>query len=151
MMYDVCIVNDKLVVDEKCVYKACGLIEDIMYNKIRKLYDDKADEIDIDVSFSDECCHDECPIFWNEIEIVIYKDCEPISAITYTTDSYEPNLVYDGDKFRFYYVFTQSSNTCTNPVDLKNIRISKYSMDRMRCLEDVLIEELVEKLRQNRD
>lgn len=121
-------------------------------------FGDNFDDVNLMTYFDDECCDDGCIHFWNEINIVLLEnknehnnieDIENenvIGVITYSTNDYEPHLVYMDGEFKFYYVFEQSSNTCTNPIDMKNTGISEYPCEK--CLEQILIDELNECLKQ---
>lgn len=143
-------VNNKLIIKENAIDYACGEIGNIIENKLRDLFNEKADDIDVEVSFDDECCDDEYIHFWKEIDIILLnnksKDEDVIGVVTYTTNDHEPQLVYVDGKFVFYYVFDQTGNTCTNPFDMKNIGVTIYPCER--CLEQILIDELVECFKQ---
>lgn len=143
-------VNNRLIIKENAIDYVCGKIGDIIESKLRDLFNEKADDIDVEVSFDDECCDDEYIHFWKEIDIILLnnksKDEDVIGVITYTTNDQEPQLIYIDGKFVFYYVFDQTSNTCTNPFDMKNISFTEYPCEK--CLEQILIDELVECFKQ---
>lgn len=146
MLYNVSIVNGRLVVDEDGIKYACTILEQIVLNKLRQL---GHKDVDVKAYFDDECFNENTFHFWKEINIVLSMDDNTIGSITYTTDSYEPSLVYTGNKFKFYYVFEQSSYTCTNPIDLKNTSKSEYECKDNMYLERILIEELEDRLKQD--
>lgn len=137
-------VNNKLIIKENAADYVYSEICDIIESKLRELLNEKADDIDVEVSFDDECCDDEYIHFWKEIDIILLnnksKDEDVIGIITYTTNDQEPQLIYIDGKFVFYYVFDQTSNTCTNPFDMKNISFTEYPCEK--CLEQILIDEL---------
>lgn len=143
-------VNNKLIIKENAADYVYSEIGDIIESKLRELLNEKADDIDVEVSFDDGVCDDEYIHFWNEINIILLnnksKDDDIIGVITYTTNDQEPQLVYVDDKFVFYYVFDQTGNTCTNPFDMKNISFTEYPCEK--CLEQILIDELVECFKQ---
>lgn len=137
-------VNNRLIIKENAIDYVCNEICDIIESKLRELFNEKADDIDVEVSFDDECCDDKYIHFWNEIDIILLnnksEDDDVIGVVTYTTNDHEPQLVYVDDKFVFYYVFDQTGNTCTNPFDMKNIGVTEYPCEK--CLEQILIDEL---------
>ena len=137
-------VNNRLIIKENAIEYVCTEIGEIIENKLCELLNEKADDIDVEVSFDDECCDDEYIHFWKEIDIILLnnknEDDDVIGVITYTTNDQESQLIYIDGKFVFYYVFDQTGNTCTNPFDMKNIGVTEYPCEK--CLEQILIDEL---------
>ena len=62
--------------------------------------------------------------------------------IEYTTDGIEPSLVYKDGKFEFYYVFTNSGNTCTSNKYMSNTGFCDFEEDNDELLENILLDEL---------
>lgn len=137
-------VNNRFIIKENSIDYVCGEIGDIIESKLYELFNEKADDINVEVSFNNECCADEYIHFWKEINIILLdnksENEDVIGVITYTTNDQEPQLVYVDGKFVFYYVFDQTGNTCTNLFDMKNIGVTEYPCER--CLEQILIDEL---------
>ena len=93
-------------------------------------------DIGVFVEFDNECWNDETHHVWNELNIDIYNYDKTIKLggklegqtrfasahVTYTTDSYEPQLVMNNGKPEFYYVFDGASWTMTNSVTWENNR-----------------------------
>lgn len=143
-------VNNRLIIKENSIDYVCGKIGDIIESKLYELFNEKADDINVEVSFDNECGTDEYIHFWKEINIILLdnksEDEDVIGVITYTTNDQEPQLVYVDGKFVFYYVFDQTGNTCTNLFDMKNIGVTEYPCEK--CLEQILIDTLDECFKQ---
>ena len=145
-------VNNRLIINENSIDLARVWIGDIIIDELYNLLGDKFDDIGLEICFDDECCDDECSHFCFVINIILLnnnseiKDDDILGVITYSTNDKEPNLVYIDGEFRFYYVFEQTYNTCTNPFDMKNTFSSEYPCEK--CLEQILIDTLDECLKQ---
>ena len=86
--------------------------------------------------------NDAFTLFWNQIDIDLITSSGFIGNIEYTTDGIEPSLVYEDDKFEFYYVFTNSGNTCTSHKYMANTGFCDFDKDNDELLENILLEEL---------
>lgn len=143
------IVNGRLIIDENKIDEACEKIKSYVSEELLIIASENFfsyDDFNIIVYFDDECWNDETYHCWNEINIDIYKDKEFLSNICYSTESYEPTLVNENGAFKFYYVFTNGSMTCTNPLDMKNTGHSKFPCDHGDTIENKIIKYLEEKL-----
>ena len=121
--------------------------------KLRKFFENderfSSYDIGVFVEFDNECWNDETHDVWNELNINIFNYDKTVELkgklkgqtrfasahITYTTDTYEPQLVINNGIPEFYYVFNGSSWTMTNSVTWENNR-------DMITIEDI-IEELL--------
>ena len=105
-------------------------------------------DIGVFVEFDNECWNEETHHIWNEliINIVNYDKVIELGGqlkgqtrfasafISYTTDTYEPQLVMNNGVPEFYYVFNGSSWTMTNSITWENNR------------NDITVEDIVEEL-----
>lgn len=103
--------------------------------------------IDVFVELDDDCWNENTHHFWNELSIhVINYDKEvelggefagekrsAFVCITYTTESFEPNLVINNGLPEFYYVFNGTSWTITNSDTWENNR------------DEITVEDIIEK------
>ena len=86
--------------------------------QIRQIIQDKLDELghgnviaNVDLY---ENCNKNLTHFWNQIDIDLVTSEGFLGNIEFTTNDIEPSIVVIDGKFDFYYVFVNSSNTCTS-------------------------------------
>ena len=130
--------NNRLIINEDEIDEAC--------EEIRQIVQDKLDELGhgniiVQVEFY-ENANDAFTLFWNQIDIDLLTSSGFLGNIEYTTDGIEPSLVYEDDKFEFYYVFTNSGNTCTSHKYMTNTGFCDFDKDNDELLENILLEEL---------
>lgn len=141
--------NGRIIINENSIEFEVKQLEKFL----RKFFknDERFSKYDIGVfvEFDNECWNDETHYVWNELNINIINYDKIVelggqlegqtrfasSHITYTTDTYELQLVMDNGKPEFYYVFNGSSWTITNSITWENNR------DEI-CVEDI-VEELL--------
>ena len=130
--------NNRLIINEDEIDEAC--------EEIRQIVQDKLDELGhgnviVQVEFY-ENANDAFTLFWNQIDIELLTSSGFLGNIEYTTDGIEPSLVYEDGKFEFYYVFTNSGNTCTSNKYMTNTGFCDFDEDNDELLENILLDEL---------
>ena len=134
------LINGRLIINENEIDEACEKLRGIVQSKLDTL---GHGNVIVDVVFDNECWNEKTCAMWCEIDINLLTSSGFLGCISFTTESYEPTLVYT-NQFEFYYVFEQSSNTCTNPTDMLNTGHSKLKC--VKCLEQILLDDLYERL-----
>lgn len=130
--------NGRLIINENEIDEAC--------EEIRQIIQDKLDELGhgnviAQVDFYDNA-NDAFTLFWNQIDIDLLTSGGFLGNIEYTTDGINPTLVCEDDRFEFYYVFTNSSKTCTSLKYMTNTGFCDFDENNDELLENILIEEL---------
>lgn len=134
--------NERLIINENEIDEAC--------EEIRQIVQDKLDELGhgnviAQVEFY-ENCNDDLTLFWKELDIDLLSAEGFLGNIEYTTNGFDPCLVYENGKFEFYYVLTNSGNTCTSLKYMTNTGFCDFDKENDELLENILLEELNNKL-----
>ena len=134
-------VNNRLIVNEKAVNETVDMLQE----KVQQILDShvllKGKGLIALVEYDDEMyCEDRNGNghVWMQYTIRIINPLDTLIILEFSTDGLNPTLVYQNEKFVFFYVFECGCTTGTHPEEMVNIGCteSKY---------DFTIEQIIEK------
>lgn len=130
--------NNRLIINENEIEESCEKIRQIVQNKLDSLgHGNVISNVD-----SYENCNENLTHFWNQIDIDLITSEGFLGNIEFTTNDIEPSIVFIDGKFDFYYVFVNSSNTCTSLKYMINTGFCDFDKENDELLENILLEEL---------
>ena len=128
--------NGRIIINEDCLEFNLKSLEKDLRNFFKNDKRFSHYDIGVFVEFDGDCWNEETHRCWNEltINIVNYDIMVELggqlagekrfafSTISYTTDTFEPQLVMNNGEPEFYFVFNWASSCITNSVTWQNNR-----------------------------